>query len=311
MKITFPRVIGFALMALGLALMAGGLSYYWLASDVYRSTARISIQKELTDVGTSSSMASGHRDPFWIQNQFEKVRAKATLYSVITNLDLQTKWAGAGKPEIRLEEAHDLLRTRLEVRQSRHTPEIIEISVWSEEPDEAAQIANEIARVYLDQRLATKRTIRIVGIQTLEKQLAEIEQQVLDSAALVARLGSGLNTTISEIPLADVPPEIETQHRAYFDARRNLETEERIRAALNFRIEQERKSLEPDILAPGHSPVEIIDLAEPALRPMTSRPLMAGGLFALGLLLLGAALPLIRPSEPKTLLEISQPEKAV
>jgi hypothetical protein len=90
-----------------------------------------------------------------------------------------------------------------------------------------------------------------------------------------------------------------------------LETQERTRAALNLRIEQERNSLEPDILVPGHSPVEIIDFAEPALRPMTSRPLIAGGLFALGLLLLGAALPLIRTSEPKKLPEISQPEKAV
>jgi uncharacterized protein involved in exopolysaccharide biosynthesis len=199
MKITFPRVIGFALMALGLALMAGGLSYYWLASDLYRSTARISISKPLEEIG-SLRQGDYRRGPFWITTEHEIIRSKRNLHPVIINLDLHKKWTVRNRKrgELQVHEAYHLLRDRLEVRQSSHPPEI-EISVWSEEPDEAAQIANEIARVYLDQRLATKRETRI---QTLEKLLSEIEQQVLDSAALVVRLGKDLNTTISEIPLA-------------------------------------------------------------------------------------------------------------
>jgi hypothetical protein len=127
---------------------------------------------------------------------------------------------------------------------------------------------------------------------------------MIEPAALKANLEKKLEISNAEISLPDLPHEIEAAQHDYSEVTRSLEN--LVREALKQRIVEEQINLEA-----ADSLVEIIDLAEPALRPMTSRPLIAGGLFALGLLLLGAALPLIRTSEPKKLPEISQPENAV
>jgi capsular polysaccharide biosynthesis protein len=283
MNSTYSRVIGTSLTALGLALMAGSLTYYALTADVYRSTARISIHKEPSDFGKSFTFPTSlpHRD--WIVSRFEQVRAKTTLYPVVTNLDLQKKWAGAGKPDLRIQDAYHILRDNLEVRQSRDTPELFEITVSSADPHEAAQIANEIARVYRDVRLALWRRVLAGGIEVLEAELANKEQEIRDAEAWVASLEQEWNRMSPELRL------LKSQHQDYSQSIQRLENQEKVHAALSLRIAEERQRLEN---MPSH--VQVVAMAEPELRPVIPRSLIAGSSFAFGVLLLAISPAVIR-----------------
>jgi succinoglycan biosynthesis transport protein ExoP len=94
----------------------------------YASTARISVQKDATDiVGLGNSQSYNQFDPYWVQTEFEKIQSKMILYQVITNLDLNRKWGEKYKePELRTDITYKLLKREIDVNQSRNTS-LIEI----------------------------------------------------------------------------------------------------------------------------------------------------------------------------------------
>src|SRR6266498_2125577 len=121
----------------------------------YASTARISVQKDATDIAGLGNNQSGNSfDPYWVQTEFEKIQSKMILYQVISNLDLNHKWAEKFKePELRTDITYKILRANIDVNQSRNTS-LIEIKAFSDEPEDAAIIANQIADVYRGSRLS-------------------------------------------------------------------------------------------------------------------------------------------------------------
>jgi capsular polysaccharide biosynthesis protein len=77
------------------------------------------------------------------------MQSEEILSSVITALDLNQEWArryGGGAP-FKTPETMALLKSRLVLRPVRNTS-LIAISVSGDRPEEAAQIANEIAQTY-------------------------------------------------------------------------------------------------------------------------------------------------------------------
>src|SRR5512147_783054 len=65
----------------------------FILPPTWASTARISVQKDTTDIASMSGSPSfSGFDPYWIQTEFEKIQSKLILYQVITNLDLNRKW---------------------------------------------------------------------------------------------------------------------------------------------------------------------------------------------------------------------------
>jgi polysaccharide biosynthesis transport protein len=150
--------------------------------ESYSSTVRIAVEKDVTDVsGLDNRVATGGSyDPFWLTTQYEKIRSKSVLHQVIEEMGLNEKWAEKYSPQGRLQtfETYHILKNRLDVRQSRNTS-LIEISVYSEDKEEAASIANKIAEVYRKTREAVRNSTREGGIKTLQAQLAEREAEVL------------------------------------------------------------------------------------------------------------------------------------
>ena len=149
----------------------------------YASTVRISVEKDATDVDNpigNRTAYYGH-DPFWVQTQYEKIQSRSILYDVIDKLKLHTNpdWTrkfNAGAP-LKTEECYLLLRGKMKVRQWRNTS-LIEVTIFSNNKDEAALIANTVAEVYRDSRLEQRREIKFGGIRTLEKRLEEKNQEV-------------------------------------------------------------------------------------------------------------------------------------
>src|SRR6185503_11313639 len=124
------RWAGSALIVLGTISLAAGL-YLQLTPKLYRATVRIAVEKNDSD--TTADEFPGKNpgagfDPFWMQSEFEAPQSKATLYRVITNLNLNRKWAERihEGSELRTEVTYRLMKQQLDVRQLRSTS-LIEI----------------------------------------------------------------------------------------------------------------------------------------------------------------------------------------
>jgi serine/threonine protein kinase/capsular polysaccharide biosynthesis protein len=119
--------------------------------ESFTSTARVKLTPNLAAASQTpdSRSPSGTYDPYLIQTECEVMQSEEILSSVITALDLNQEWArryGGGAP-FKTPETMALLKSRLVLRPVRNTS-LIAISVSGDRPEEAAQIANEIAQTY-------------------------------------------------------------------------------------------------------------------------------------------------------------------
>jgi capsular exopolysaccharide synthesis family protein len=165
----------------------------------YASTVRMKVEKDSPDIpGISGERFSGGFDPYWIQTEFEKIQSKSILYPVISNLNLTRVYAEKSKleGEVPIETAYLNLRGSVDVRQSRNTS-LIEIRAYSEDPHEAAKIANTIADVYRKSRLESRLEMSTRGVATLTNELAHQDKLVHEKQAEVDRLKEELG--ISDI----------------------------------------------------------------------------------------------------------------
>ena len=163
----------------------------FILPESYSSMVRIKVEKDAPDmegIEFTSRGGSGF-DPYWVQDQFETIQSKAILYTVITNLNLNRKWAEKFKQEgeLRTEQTFSLLKNQIDVRQYRNTS-LIEIRAFSEDNNEAARIANEIAKVYREYRLNSGRQTAEGGIKVLERQYEQQDAAVTNKQAEVDAL---------------------------------------------------------------------------------------------------------------------------
>ena len=176
----------------------------FILPESYASTVRIAVEKDAPDIASfgSAERAVQVWDPYWIQTQFEKIQSKLILYQVITNLNLNRKWAERFKEEgeLRTEVTYQLLKNQISVSQTRNTS-LIEIKVYSEDRNEAANLANEIARVYKESRLNRWKDVSEKGIAKLEEELAKVNRDYTNRQAEVDELKERL-----EIPDAEYQP---------------------------------------------------------------------------------------------------------
>ena len=165
----------------------------FILPEAYSSTVRIQVEKDTPDVsallGDRGFSGGNPYDPYWLQTEFEKIQSKTVLYKVIERLGLNREWAKKYKEsgELRNEMTYMILKSMLNVRQSRGTS-LIEISVISEKPGEAAQIANKIAEVYGEVRRLKRQEVTASGIEVLKTQWVEQDRKVREKQTEVNKL---------------------------------------------------------------------------------------------------------------------------
>ncbi len=95
----------------------------------------------------------GEYDPYFIKTQFELIQSEAVLGKVIDALDLNQAWGKkyTGGGPLKTSESLALLKARIDLRPVRNTS-LIEIRAFSDNPSEAAEVANAIARSYQEYR---------------------------------------------------------------------------------------------------------------------------------------------------------------
>jgi polysaccharide biosynthesis transport protein len=160
----------------------------------YSSTVRMKVEKDAPDVeGIGAQRNASGYDPYWMQTEFETIQSKSILHKVITNLNLAKKWAEKYQTEGELttEQCYRILRSQIDVQQSRNTS-LIEISAYSEDNNEAALIANTIADVYRTTRLDSRKVATERGVKTLEEEWKKQDELVRGKQAEVDKMKNDL-----------------------------------------------------------------------------------------------------------------------
>ena len=168
------------ILAVVLLVVLTGMAYTFTMPKVYMANARISVKEDALDVPVFDRQFMAAYNPFFLKTQYEIIQSRPILHQVVQNLDLQQKWAakyGAEGGSLRREDAYLILTTSVRVNQYRDTS-LIDIQVYSEDREEAARIANEIANVYREQRLSLKRREVKRGVDALENELQKQQERV-------------------------------------------------------------------------------------------------------------------------------------
>ncbi|MHB8520611.1 MAG: protein kinase domain-containing protein [Limisphaerales bacterium] len=117
-------------------------------------SAAVTFQLPKSYVGVARVTAEiGHLrdDPYFMQVQMERITSRAVLGGVLKDLDKNLRLRNRMERELGVAfsdaEALQLVRFRLSVVQTRNTS-LLEIRYYAEWPDEAAEVANQIAEVY-------------------------------------------------------------------------------------------------------------------------------------------------------------------
>jgi len=171
MNIERTRRWGFILLFAGFLIGIPGILML-VAHVRYEATARIKVVHD-TPVNDESY------DPYFIQTEFEIIKSDVVLTNVIARLHLDEEWArryNYGHP-LEMSEVLGLLRQSLRIEPVSKTM-LIDITFISEDPAEAANVANAIVTAYADLRLKQNELLTHRGIQALNEEQAEVLKQI-------------------------------------------------------------------------------------------------------------------------------------
>jgi uncharacterized protein involved in exopolysaccharide biosynthesis len=142
-------------VAVFLLVMITATLVTFILPETYSSVARIKLQPSNAGIAGSVAQPSGTAvyDANVIQTEFAVIQSEKIINPVIELLDLNSKWAQkfhiAGK--LKTAESCELLRHQIELRPEGKTG-VIDIKVYSGDKNEAADIANALARAYSNYR---------------------------------------------------------------------------------------------------------------------------------------------------------------
>ena len=162
----------------------------------YLATAKVAVEKPESEVKLFQAQGTSAYDPYFMQDQFRIMQDEKILYPVIERLGLNTRLAAAmGAPGTTLPEdiTYRYLVSKMLRVESQRSSSQIEINVYAQEPGLAAEIANEIARVYSEDRIAMATAQQREGVAELEKELADQEDVVTKQRDVVETLRKDLN----------------------------------------------------------------------------------------------------------------------
>jgi len=167
-KLMNKKTIFFAVsMTVFLLVMGAATLVTLILPEVYASKARIKMQNN----------ATGVYDPYFVQTEFAVIQSEVILDPVIDHLDLNTKWAKKFHMEGKLKtaESRAMLKGQLELRPERNTS-LVDITVYSDDKAEAAEIANVVAAVYRDYLQAQRKDLMRNGVAGSEKEPAKANE---------------------------------------------------------------------------------------------------------------------------------------
>ena len=233
------------LLAFFLVLITAAIVSYFQPRE-YQSSVFIEVKSTASNpriFGTGDPNIPIH-DPQLAPTVFQVIQRTGILYPVIEQLKLQDKWARDGVRPTK-EQAYAMLRSKLDVDEVRNT-DLLQISVFSTNPQEAADIANKIVAVYQDKRVEEEKEILNRAVTTMNEEVSKQQKRVDDAASEMSRIREeehiiDLNPEGTEDTQAPINNMVVKQEGAVNEAETTV-------ATLQSKLEQIEKSKGEDLM---------------------------------------------------------------
>jgi len=190
----------------------------FILPESYSSFARIKVERDKSDIQELAGGSMGGRfstyDPYFVTTEFEIIQSETILGKVIEALKLDEMWGkkfGDGG-KLKHDQTLGLLRGSLKLIPVRNTP-LIDIRVYTDNPEEAAQIANQVAKTYQQWRLDNGYKLAKGGLESLKKQAKEQDEEIAKATKELGDLRSELQ--LSEIDAAFTTPQQTIEQEEY------------------------------------------------------------------------------------------------
>jgi len=200
------------------AIIATAVTF--ILPESYASTARIKVENDVTDIpgmGGSQTASFGGYDPYFIQTTFEIMQSQIVLSNVIAALNLNTEWGKKyfNGETLKTSETMEILKQRMQLAPVKNT-KLISITIYSDDKQEAADLANAIAKAYQNYRIESRRALTTNGLAVLEEQFEDQAQDIQTNQQYVEQLRKDLQ--ISDDPNAIGPtPTIDAEQLQMFN----------------------------------------------------------------------------------------------
>lgn len=171
------------ILAVTLLVVITACAYTFTRPKIYMASARIEVRQDTLDVPVFEREVVPGYNPFFMRTQYEIIKSRDILTQVIEKLNLSRVWGeafGVEGNELTLQETLPILREAIRVAPSRDTS-LIDIEVYDQDPQLAANIANAVAIAYRDRRLTEKEKAIRRAIQVLSNELRK-QQEVVNRA---------------------------------------------------------------------------------------------------------------------------------
>jgi succinoglycan biosynthesis transport protein ExoP len=178
----------------------------------FLATTKIRVEKPEGEVRLFQAQSSGSYDPYFLQDQFKIMQSEKILYPVIKNLGLNARLAPTLGSTAALPDAltyRYLLDKMLRV-ESQRSSSLIEINVYAQDAELGAAIANEVARVYSEDRIYLATSEQREGLAKLRDELTAQERIVSTQRDSVEKLRKDLNISGVDLNARYSDMEIET-----------------------------------------------------------------------------------------------------
>ena len=206
-------------------ILLTGTAITFVLPELYASTARIKVERDdyntAPDRGTN---APSYYDPYFIQTTFEVIQSELVLSNVISDLNLNVEWGKKyyNGATMMTGETLEILKRRLSLAPVRGT-KLIAITVYSDDKNEAARIANTIATCYYDYRETFTTGPKKQRVEALSEAYQQEETQIQaaraqpDTNKLAQLLDAHkrLFNKLEEAKLEEAKLEIDRKHQPY------------------------------------------------------------------------------------------------
>ncbi|MAW40532.1 MAG: capsular biosynthesis protein [Kiritimatiellaceae bacterium] len=184
------------ILAVAFLVVLTGTVYTLLLPNIYASSSRILVSEDSPEINPFAVQQNymSTYNPYFLRTQFEILTSKPILNEVIYRLNLQSEW-GKNNEILKRDIALKILKNSISVFQQRDTSLIV-INVKRDNPDEAADIANEIAQVYRDSRLELASKSAREAIDKIEESLTEQRQRVANAEENIQKIREDLNIAV-------------------------------------------------------------------------------------------------------------------
>src|ERR1039457_4654116 len=152
------------------AIIATAVTF--ILPESFMSTARIKVENEVTDITPLSGGTSvGYYDAYFIQTTFEIMKSQMVLTNVIVELSLNEAWGKKyfNGETLKTTETLEILKQRMQLTPVKNT-KLIEINVYDDDKQEAADLANAIAKAYSKYRIDSRRQLTEGALNKLESE---------------------------------------------------------------------------------------------------------------------------------------------